>query len=60
MDKDERLKVAYDGALKMISYEGGIIWSAFRSVLAANTALLESVSKLMIKGLRRSFDSIRR
>jgi len=40
MDEKALYKSGYDGAVKMITYEGALIWSVFRTTLSANAILL--------------------
>src|SRR6266851_3736066 len=40
MDEKALAKIGYDGAVKMITYEGALIWSSFRALLSANGILL--------------------
>jgi hypothetical protein len=45
---DEQVKAGYHGAVQMTAMEAGVIWSAFRSILAAN-AFLIAVDAALIK-----------
>lgn len=40
MTSEERQKIGYEGAMRMVSIEGRIIWSAFQTFLAANAFLV--------------------
>ena len=40
MKKEDQFKLAYQGALQMITASGAIIWQSFNSILAANAFLI--------------------
>lgn len=40
MEADDKFKIGYDGAMKMLATESSVIWHAFTALLAANAFMI--------------------